>query len=262
MRRKVSRVKSNIKQLLSTTLLSSFVDRNQAVQKMHRVGLSAALFWTVLAHLVAVVVSYPTTSSNDACTNTKVVILGAGMAGITAAQTLHNSSITDFIIVEYNADIGGRVTDTTFGKDPNGNPYVVELGANWIQGIASAEGAVNPIWSLALKYGLNNIYSNYSSIKSFNASGAADFLSLLDDYQNAYSKVEQEAGYSISTDAQNLSMRTGLSNAGWDPGKDMNAQAAEWWQFDWEYSYSPDQSSQQYAVIVSSRLSKSRICCH
>jgi polyamine oxidase len=221
---------------------------------MRRVGLSAALLLTALADLTVVVVSVPITRSNDACKNTKVVILGAGMAGITAAQTLHNNSITDFIIVEYKADIGGRVTDTTFGEDLNGNPYVVELGANWVQGIASTGGSVNPIWSLALKYGLNNTYSNYSSIKSFNASGAADFLNLLDDYQNAYSKVEQEAGYSISGDMKDLSMRSGLSNAGWDPRKDMNAQAAEWWQFDWEYSYSPDQSSQQYAVVVSSRL--------
>lgn len=29
----------------------------------------------------------------------------------------------------------------------------------------------------------------------------------------------------------------------------MNAQAVDWWEFDWEYSYSPDQSSEEWAII-------------
>lgn len=89
------------------------------------------------------------------CEKTKVAILGGGTAGITAAvsrtrlslyyaiqcdahmkwreqQALTNASIHDFIIVEYNADIGGRVAHTDFGKDIDGNPYTVELGANWV----------------------------------------------------------------------------------------------------------------------------------
>lgn len=46
-------------------------------------------------------------------------------------QALSNQSITDFLIVEYNGDIGGRMAHTNFGEDADGNPYVVELGANW-----------------------------------------------------------------------------------------------------------------------------------
>lgn len=42
--------------------------------------------------------------------------------------------MTDFVIVEYNGDIGGRVAHTTFGAKPDGTPYVVELGANWASG--------------------------------------------------------------------------------------------------------------------------------
>jgi polyamine oxidase len=60
--------------------------------------------------------------------------LGGGVAGVTAAQTLANSSIDDFLIVEYNGDLGGRVAHTTFGKDSDGKPYTVELGANWVGG--------------------------------------------------------------------------------------------------------------------------------
>lgn len=38
----------------------------------------------------------------------------------------------DFVIVEYRGEIGGRVAHTTFGRKADGTPYVVELGANWV----------------------------------------------------------------------------------------------------------------------------------
>jgi len=66
------------------------------------------------------------------CRRASVVVLGAGISGITAAQAMSNASMSDFIIVDVNSYIGGRVAHTTFGKDPAGNPYTVELGANWV----------------------------------------------------------------------------------------------------------------------------------
>lgn len=36
------------------------------------------------------------------------------------------------MIIEYRDTLGGRVAHTDFGKDPNGDPYTVELGANWV----------------------------------------------------------------------------------------------------------------------------------
>src|ERR1700694_2846711 len=181
--------------------------------------------------LMKAAVASPTRRAST-CKKTKVAVLGAGMAGITAAQTLHNNSISDFVIVEYNAEVGGRVAHTTFGKDPKGKPYVVELGANWVQGIASPGGPVNPIWVLAEKYNLTNTYSDYSSIETFNASGMVDYTGLLNDYQTAYAIVQQDAGLLLANNLQDRSMRAGLSLAGWNPKKDANAQAAEWWQFD------------------------------
>jgi polyamine oxidase len=62
------------------------------------------------------------------------------MTGIAAAQALYNASVTDFIIVDVNDYIGGRVKHTTFGTNAStGEPYVVELGANWVQGLVSPE---------------------------------------------------------------------------------------------------------------------------
>lgn len=71
-------------------------------------------------------------AASGKCRKTSVAILGGGVAGITAAQALHNASISDFLIVEYQDDIGGRMKHTNFGTKADGSPYVVELGANWV----------------------------------------------------------------------------------------------------------------------------------
>ena len=102
--------------------------------------------------MVATVLAHPLTlrESNSACQKTKVAVLGAGVAGITAAvcssisvqtldpakfsqQALSNNSISDFLIIEYNSEIGGRCRHASFGKDKKGNPYTIELGANWVR---------------------------------------------------------------------------------------------------------------------------------
>lgn len=49
-----------------------------------------------------------------------------------AQQALHNASISDFMILEYQDRIGGRVKHTDFGQQADGSPYTVELGANWV----------------------------------------------------------------------------------------------------------------------------------
>ncbi|UQC76289.1 N1-acetylpolyamine oxidase [Colletotrichum lupini] len=98
--------------------------------------LSLARFVGVLALIAPVAQTAPTkeffAETKGNCSKVQVAILGAGLAGITAAQTLVNASITDFVIVEYNNRIGGRVYNRPFGKKPGTNEsYFVELGANW-----------------------------------------------------------------------------------------------------------------------------------
>ena len=80
---------------------------------------------------------------------TKVVIIGAGAAGIGAAEFLHNNGI-DFIVVEARERIGGRI----WAQEFQGNK--VEMGANWIHGQydkdfdstdpASSPKFTNPVW--------------------------------------------------------------------------------------------------------------------
>ena len=118
---------------------------------------------------------------------------------------------------------------TTFGKNPKGKPYVVELGANWVQGLRSQDGTENPIWTFAKEYKIRNKYSNYSSISTFNETGAVDFTPLLDEFEEAWTIFEQEAGRLLTDNLQSMSMRAGTSLAGWKAKKNMAAQAVEWW---------------------------------
>ena len=54
----------------------------------------------------------------------KVLVLGAGAAGVTAAKTLHDKGITDFLVLEGQDYIGGRMKVVPFAG------IKVELGAN------------------------------------------------------------------------------------------------------------------------------------
>ncbi|QUC20914.1 uncharacterized protein UV8b_05155 [Ustilaginoidea virens] len=178
------------------------------------------------------------------CKKTKVAILGAGTAGIAAARALSNSSVSDFVIIEYNDRVGGRVTQTNFGRKKDGSPYVVELGANWIQGLGSPGGPQNPVWTMAQKYGLKNTFSDYNSILTYDESGYNNYSSLLAEYQAAWDKASIKAGRMLADNIQDETARAGLSLAGWNPKhSDMHRQAVEWWSWDWDAALTPEESS-------------------
>ena len=96
----------------------------------------------------------------------KVLILGAGVAGITAAQKLESYGISDFLVVEAHHEVGGRLRSRPFGS-PNhvytSSPMApdtlksIEVGAQWIQGYHEH----NPIWGLAKKHGVKTQLSDF-----------------------------------------------------------------------------------------------------
>ncbi len=91
--------------------------------------------------------------------DTKVLILGGGVAGIIAARTLHEQGIDDFIILEARNELGGRLMSRSFGVE--GNQWMVEVGANWVQGTQTEDGPANPIWELAKKHNVSLHSSHY-----------------------------------------------------------------------------------------------------
>ena len=93
----------------------------------------------------------------------KVLILGAGVSGITAAKTLYDEGVTDFLVLEGQDYIGGRVTQGSFAG------MKVEMGANWIQ---HSDEDDNPLMPLKNKSNLTATPSNYGRhiIRSENGS--------------------------------------------------------------------------------------------
>lgn len=73
----------------------------------------------------------------------KVIIVGGGMAGLSAATLLAKNNMTDFVLLEARKRIGGRIVSI----EPDG--CKLELGANWIHGILG-----NPMYEMAL---VNNL---------------------------------------------------------------------------------------------------------
>ncbi len=93
-------------------------------------------------------------SSPVQANKTKVLILGAGLSGITAAKTLLDKNITDFLILEGKNYTGGRIHAVPFAG------VNIEAGANWIQYTEDEDTA--PFVKLRDEKKLNGILSNYS----------------------------------------------------------------------------------------------------
>ncbi|CAH1801014.1 unnamed protein product [Owenia fusiformis] len=101
----------------------------------------------------------------QACTETttrtaSVLILGGGMAGVMAAKTLNEAGITDYIIIEAQPRLGGRISDIKW------NGYTLEQGAAWIHGLDG-----NPMWDLAQKYNLSGFITDYEDYIARDANG-------------------------------------------------------------------------------------------
>ncbi|XP_055544175.1 peroxisomal N(1)-acetyl-spermine/spermidine oxidase isoform X3 [Wyeomyia smithii] len=76
----------------------------------------------------------------------KVLIIGAGMAGLSSANHLVKNGCTDFVILEARNRVGGRIIGIELGSQK------IELGANWIHGVLG-----NPMFELAMQHGLISI---------------------------------------------------------------------------------------------------------
>lgn len=92
----------------------------------------------------------------------KILILGAGMAGLSAARALHDSGLFEVTVLEARQRLGGRICTLT---DSQG--YIREEGAGWIHG---EEG--NPLVDLCAAYGIETVLAdNWSDISTFDPAG-------------------------------------------------------------------------------------------
>lgn len=75
-----------------------------------------------------------------------VIVIGAGIAGLSAAYHLCKNGFNNIKVLEARKRIGGRIIDIHMGKQQ------VELGAKWIHGVLG-----NPIYEFAMTHGLVDI---------------------------------------------------------------------------------------------------------
>uniref|UniRef100_A0A453JCI4 Amine oxidase domain-containing protein n=1 Tax=Aegilops tauschii subsp. strangulata TaxID=200361 RepID=A0A453JCI4_AEGTS len=111
------------------------------------------------AALVLAVLTIAHHASLATAAGPKVIIVGAGMSGISAGKRLSEAGITDLVILEATDHVGGRMHKRDFGG------ISVEMGANWVEGVDGGE--MNPIWPIVnstLK--LTNFRSDFDHLAS------------------------------------------------------------------------------------------------
>ncbi|XP_033123952.1 polyamine oxidase 1-like isoform X2 [Anneissia japonica] len=165
-----------------------------------------------------------------------VLILGAGAAGLQAAQTLIDNGVDDFLILEGADYIGGRVHDVEFAG------VRVEQGANWAQpGGGELEDLVRDL-------GMETHLTNWFSYVAYNSTGhnitdeAIEMFDVMDEKLRKAFAIAEELWEIGDTD---MSIRSALRTVGWLPKTPLE-HAIEWSYIDYEIADIPEVSSLKY----------------
>ncbi|XP_059561614.1 spermine oxidase isoform X3 [Myotis daubentonii] len=137
----------------------------------------------------------------------RVVVIGAGLAGLAAARALLEQGFTDVTVLEASSRIGGRVESVKLGHS------TFELGATWIHG---SQG--NPIYHLAEANGLleetTDGERSVGRISLYSKNGVACYLTnhgrripkdVVEEFSDLYNEVESCESSSHSMDEVSLS---------------------------------------------------------
>eukprot|EP01084_Bolivina_argentea_P123680 219176_1 len=174
-----------------------------------------------------------------------VIILGAGMTGISAATELYANGIENILIIEAQDYIGGRIKTIEFGTK---NKVNVNIGTSWIYGACttwycdSDDPLIkedNPIKLLAEYYDISYVHDD------FNSENYYDFLDT--NKQINFDKLwEYYINYANATECINaqyhdfealeskqpdtlISFRDGLTACNWSQPSDKESRFVEWY---------------------------------
>ncbi|KAK3585127.1 hypothetical protein CHS0354_034258 [Potamilus streckersoni] len=199
----------------------------------------AVLCWS----LISVSSQDQNTSQNGTTTHkdAKILILGAGMTGITAAKTLHDKGYRNLIILEGSNRIGGRIKETKIGN------FIVEGGAAWIHG-----SGTNPLFTLAKRFNLSYVTTHYENYSVRDGSGR----DVTDEYAFRYNKSFGPAfkffkSYTKESRARgktDFTIRSALLMGGWRPRSAVD-DLIEFFNIDFSYAYAADVISGLHAYI-------------
>ena len=168
---------------------------------------------------------------------TEVLVLGAGIAGISAAKTLSDGGIKNFLILEAEDRIGGRVKNTVLQSGVR-----VELGANWIQGIDPDQPEKHPLWRIVQTCGgvqgkfsptFANNTSHVFDEEGRNITEKSEFQNRLAQWNEVYARLLSYKQQRKESGLPDLSMRQALASTGWTPNSPLD-DLIEWNGFDLE----------------------------
>ena len=193
-------------------------------------------------HVVALAAGRSCSLNEDgSAAETQVLILGAGITGITAARTLEVKGIEDFLVLEAGDRIGGRIReDRATGA---------ELGANWIHGLDLRDRLHHPIWrewSECDSDGPDGSVTPFNFTRVFNSSGGeydiwdkdGVYLKRKAVFDRAY-KAASELEMIITDD---ISLREALEKEGWTPQSPLD-NFIEWAKCDFDSAITSDKAS-------------------
>ncbi|KAL4220335.1 hypothetical protein ACF0H5_020742 [Mactra antiquata] len=157
--------------------------------------------------------------------NVKVLVLGAGVAGMNAAKTLYEAGYTNIQVLEAKDRIGGRIKNVNIGD------HSVELGAVWIYGKGS-----NPVFQLAEKHRLSTVVDEDSWVvrdsNGKNVTAEADEL-----YYQLEDAIEGLMTY-VPSSKDDFNVAGGLKYFNWTEKSNV-AEAVETFTFEYELSVPP-----------------------
>lgn len=166
-----------------------------------------------------------------------VLILGGGMAGVSAANRLNELGVADFILLEAQDRLGGRMRTEEIVPGVN-----LSVGANWIHGVDRTQPRLHPLFDLAERCGgLQGVYTNTDNIITYDSDGNEVMDSSLryTAYESAFAAALERNGGDVNND---FSARDGLTQAGWTPSSARD-NFVEWYNFDFSFAETPNVTS-------------------
>ncbi|KAJ3526927.1 hypothetical protein NM688_g8196 [Phlebia brevispora] len=148
----------------------------------------------------------------------RVLILGGGMAGITAARTLHDQGIDEFIIVEARHELGGRMMSqhlrrTWAAVHCRGRR---ELGARHAKTWRCCESGMD-VWTEHTVWGHTTKLTESASVAMYDETGPVDFSDVFNQSVEDFDRLIASAGERVPKGLVDASARTGYSLTGARP---------------------------------------------
>lgn len=182
---------------------------------------------------------------SDSNLDTDVLILGGGIAGLAAARRLHNRDITDFLIIEAQSQLGGRVRTVELRP---GSGIPINSGANWFHGYDPDQPNMHPLAQIVNTPscgGIDGVITTFNglSVRSSQGMVITNSPSLrYSDYEAAAADMENIAEMRQNSGLPDISVREALSQSGWVV-RNAEDEWVDWLEYDYCFAVPPDGSS-------------------